>query len=681
MSGSGGKSRDEGMMGLVQRALGSLSTRERSATPTPPPERGWEEAFTPPPGRTRTSRPPESANEAEEGASAPAPPPEPPDQEDSTATVVQRALTPDDLAAALAARERSSAREEGAAEGGDPDLPSAAGGGTPPPASESPAAGTLIAPMGAEALRRAALDEAERASIVLTWDESEPGSPKGDGGSLEDSELDRTAPRPVLAETPDPESIRAPTPRPALVGEAPPLLADSEDYDEETTLHGETLDGQATSPRLRVPDEAADLWPRGLDESAETGLWHAVAAADPMGALPTRPMPGHPGPAAVAFSQGAPYVVDDLAAAEALEDDDLRRTLPGTSRRDGAWHGEGGHRLAEYPNAAPERVLAEPVGFGDEYFERSPSGRLEHAALAGAPGGPAARGRTSPADGRRNSSGISAWEDQPTAVYEGRTRTPPPPSRGLSVRTTTPEALILHPSIASAEALAELLGGGFEGVRELPLSQLPETAPLPSVTAPDSLAAARYRMLGHQVEQAAAVDFCRVLAVTSASEADGKTVTALNLALILAEEPNRRVALIDCNLRRPGLSSVLGLGDELGLVGIYQRQLTLPQALLYIPERDLYLLPSGGPYPNPTEVLRSPLFLALLRRMEGEAGLLVIDTPSMLPSADVSLLSRLVDRLIIVVRAGRTRRAILAEALRGVDETKVLGVVLNEAGA
>ncbi|MBM4318858.1 MAG: hypothetical protein FJ125_02615 [Deltaproteobacteria bacterium] len=271
---------------------------------------------------------------------------------------------------------------------------------------------------------------------------------------------------------------------------------------------------------------------------------------------------------------------------------------------------------------------------------------------------------------------LAEWEDQPTALYQGKASTQPPPLETVR-RTTTSQAMVRHPSVGGLEGYHELLGGPLVARRHVAAADLPELHLVPSLFAPDSLVANQYRLLGQKLEEAASIDFCRTAAITSASEKDGKTTTALNLALILTEEPNRRIGLIDCNLRCPSLARMLSLPDEGGLVGVYRRELTLAEALVKVDDRELYVLPAGEPFANPTEILRSPLLIAIVRKMEAELSLVVIDTPSILPSADVSLLSRLVDRFIVVVRAGHTRRERLAEALRRLDESKVLGLVLN----
>ena len=271
------------------------------------------------------------------------------------------------------------------------------------------------------------------------------------------------------------------------------------------------------------------------------------------------------------------------------------------------------------------------------------------------------------------------WDDQPTELYEGRRQTPRPTD--VARRATTSEALVLRPAAGAMEAFGAWVSGDFDLAREISSADLALQAPVPSLRDPDSLSANRYRMLGHLLEEAAATSYCRSVAVTSAGPGDGKSVTALNLALILSEAPGRRVALLDCNFRRPAIANMVGLSDELGLLGVFQRQLSLVEALVRVADRDLFILPAGGAYSNPSEVLRSPLFLAMVRRLEAEAHMLVVDTPPLVPTADVSLLARLVDRLVVVVRAGHTPKRGLADALQTVDEGKLLGLVINEVEA
>ncbi len=269
------------------------------------------------------------------------------------------------------------------------------------------------------------------------------------------------------------------------------------------------------------------------------------------------------------------------------------------------------------------------------------------------------------------------WDDQPTTAYRGR------PTMGdmgePAQRTTAPSALVLHPSVDSLDAYAPLLGGVLASVRPSQVGvTLPEPPPVPTLLEPDSLPANRYRTLGNRVEDAASRGLCRIIGVTSPKAGDGKTLTAINLAMILAEEPTRRVGLVDCNLRHPEVAEVLGIERTPGLVGLYRREISLIDAMVKLPDRELYVLQAGEAHPNPSEVLRSRVLAAVLRRLEVDLDILVLDTPAMIPAADVGLLSRLVDKFIVVVRAGYTRRTDLAQALAQLDESKYLGLVFNE---
>ena len=348
---------------------------------------------------------------------------------------------------------------------------------------------------------------------------------------------------------------------------------------------------------------------------------------------------------------------------------------------------EGVYAHSPPPISAPERVQAVPVDFprgavGHEgAYARSGSGERAAGFIQG--GGHPEQG---PYPEQRSTSGgeygnpyIQSWEDQPTELFQGRRKviTPVPGSMAMVQRTATPDALMVRASTGDLEIFADLLGGPLDASREILSIDLPANPMLPALLRPDSLAANRYRVLGNRIGDAAWRDYWRIIAITSAGEGDGKSVTALNLALVLSEEPTRRVGLVECNLRRPSFGSMLGLSDELGLVSIFRRQATLTESMVCIADRDLYLLPAGVPYPRPSEILQSPLFSAIVKRLEMDLNIVIIDAPPVLPVADVNLLTRLVDRFIFVVRAGHTRRSAVAEALQQLDESKLLGQVLN----
>jgi len=173
----------------------------------------------------------------------------------------------------------------------------------------------------------------------------------------------------------------------------------------------------------------------------------------------------------------------------------------------------------------------------------------------------------------------------------------------------------------------------------------------------------------------------RVIAVTSASQGDGKTTIASNLALALAEI-GRRTLLIDADLRRPRLHKIFQVSNDWGLSDLLSG--TEPpegsMAALTTPYSGLHVLPAGSAPSSISNLLHSPRALELLQRVRKEFDMVLIDTPPMLMMPDARILGRLVDGVILVVRSARTTKGTAATATQRLadDGTRVLGTVLNE---
>lgn len=196
---------------------------------------------------------------------------------------------------------------------------------------------------------------------------------------------------------------------------------------------------------------------------------------------------------------------------------------------------------------------------------------------------------------------------------------------------------------------------------------------------PRSAAAEAYRTLRTSIQFAGLDQPVRSVLVTSASQGDGKTTVAANIGVAFAEI-GKRVLLVDCDLRRPGLHALFGVPQAPGLTNrLIAEQPALPPAATPVP--GLFILPAGDPPPNPAELIASARLAAALERLEAEFDLLVIDSPPAGIVTDAAILAKLVDGVILVVSAGQTRRDSAQRAkqlLEGVG-ARILGAVLNNA--
>lgn len=175
----------------------------------------------------------------------------------------------------------------------------------------------------------------------------------------------------------------------------------------------------------------------------------------------------------------------------------------------------------------------------------------------------------------------------------------------------------------------------------------------------------------------------RVMVVTSANPAEGKSTVVSNLGIAVAEV-NQKVLLIDADLRKPRLHDVFNLKNDNGLSDLLRSKETLPEALAgaiqqtHIP--DLFVLTSGSKTSAATSLLYSNRMPDLLQKLRAEFETIFIDTPPMLQIPDARVIGRMVDRVIMVVRAGKTTRdaAVAARQRFSEDGTQMLGTILND---
>ncbi|MGP3966376.1 polysaccharide biosynthesis tyrosine autokinase [Streptomyces sp. 6N223] len=168
----------------------------------------------------------------------------------------------------------------------------------------------------------------------------------------------------------------------------------------------------------------------------------------------------------------------------------------------------------------------------------------------------------------------------------------------------------------------------------------------------------------------------KIIAVTSALPGEGKSSISVNLAAALSEL-GTSVCLVDADLRRPCLARTLGLVQDAGLTTVMIGQAELRDVLQ---STDSFsALTSGAIPPNPAEMLASAQFCGVLRELADSFDHVVVDTPPVLPLADVPAMAPALDGYLLVVRYARTRRGQAADAVRALRSTRtaVLGSILN----
>jgi succinoglycan biosynthesis transport protein ExoP len=198
-----------------------------------------------------------------------------------------------------------------------------------------------------------------------------------------------------------------------------------------------------------------------------------------------------------------------------------------------------------------------------------------------------------------------------------------------------------------------------------------------TATDPDDPAAEAYRTLRTSVRFLDPDHPLQVLAVTSPSASEGKTTTAVNLAVALAQS-GERVVLVDADLRRPSVASILGIEGAVGLTDVVTRTAALDDVLQQWGSL-LTVLPSGPVPPNPSEIVGSQSMGSLLDELRERFDVVVVDAPPVLAVTDAVVLSTQVDGVLLVVRAGKTLRGLAIESRRRLDGVgaHVVGCVVN----
>ena len=220
------------------------------------------------------------------------------------------------------------------------------------------------------------------------------------------------------------------------------------------------------------------------------------------------------------------------------------------------------------------------------------------------------------------------------------------------------------------------------------LPRVDDTALVPSrvdrrmvtLTAPASRAAEQYRSLYYRLERIRGLRPLKVTAITSAVAGEGKTVTAANLALTAASAyPERRILLIDADLRRGQVSDYLGVRSKPGLSELIGGEADISDAVQRFKTSSLAVMAAGMSADQPTQLLASARMKRLLQLVRDAFDEVYIDTPPSLPYADTAVLGPQCDGILMVIRANLTPFRRVAEAVEHLAGAPVIGCVLNAA--
>ncbi|HEX4268173.1 MAG TPA: CpsD/CapB family tyrosine-protein kinase [Steroidobacteraceae bacterium] len=190
-----------------------------------------------------------------------------------------------------------------------------------------------------------------------------------------------------------------------------------------------------------------------------------------------------------------------------------------------------------------------------------------------------------------------------------------------------------------------------------------------------------YKILRTRVLHRMADHDWTTLGVTGTGAGEGKTVTAINLAIALAQDPNIWVYLVDLDLQRPQLGAYLGMTYDHGLTDFLGGQAELDQIIYDIGLKRLAVVPNASPVETSSEYLRSARMADFINALEAQTPrrIIVLDMPPIMMSDDVLAFAPRVDSFLLVASQGLTARRTLANAKEVLAELNLLGVVLNRS--
>ncbi len=190
-----------------------------------------------------------------------------------------------------------------------------------------------------------------------------------------------------------------------------------------------------------------------------------------------------------------------------------------------------------------------------------------------------------------------------------------------------------------------------------------------------------YRLLRTRVMQRMQQNGWKSLGITSAAENEGKSLTALNLAISVAKKLNYTVVLVDADLRRPTLHKILGFTPELGLSDYLESGIPVEKILIHPEIERLVVLPSKEGVVDSSELLASPRMLNLVHELKSRypSRLVIFDLPPVLVGDDVVSFAPHIDSIMVVIEDDKTQSNELGRALELLENANVIGNVLNKS--
>nr|WP_237728996.1 protein tyrosine kinase EpsB [Bacillus halotolerans] len=195
-----------------------------------------------------------------------------------------------------------------------------------------------------------------------------------------------------------------------------------------------------------------------------------------------------------------------------------------------------------------------------------------------------------------------------------------------------------------------------------------------------SIVAEQYRTIRTNIEFSSVQTNLRSILVTSSVPGEGKSFSAANLAAVFAQQQEKKVLLVDADLRKPTINQTFQVENLTGLTNVLVGNASLNETVQKTPIDNLYVLTSGLTPPNPAELLSSKAMGDLISDIYDQFSLVIFDSPPLLAVADAQILANQTDGSVLVVLSGKTKTDTVLKAKDALEQSnaKLLGALLNK---
>lgn len=247
----------------------------------------------------------------------------------------------------------------------------------------------------------------------------------------------------------------------------------------------------------------------------------------------------------------------------------------------------------------------------------------------------------------------------------------PPVHRPAAPAGPAAGASVLEPGVTHFEGLLDL-------VQEVPFRAATDSL-LIDVARPHEAPMEEFRTLRTRLNHLKTLQPIHSIVITSASPAEGKSLSAANLALAEAHLAGNTTLLADFDFRRPIVHTLFGVDRSPGITDYLMGKVPLHQAMRKIAGTNLYIMPAGEAVINPLELLNLPEVKVMMDRLPELFNWIILDSPPLLFAADASLLGTLCHGTLLVVRIGHTTIDSVTRAMQSLCNNNVLGILVNGA--